>query len=423
MTHLLTNGFIYEQKQNLLIEDGQIKYIGSNFPEANKQTDIEGLHILPGIIDPHTHIRDLKQSGKEDWTSASEAALRSGTTYVFDMPNTRPPTVNREYLNMKREKAKASKINYAFNIAATALNIPQMLEILEAYPKDVRALKLFLAGSNSNEFVDNTEIIKQIFEASLKYDKPVIIHTELQECVENYSAKVKQADVRDHNYMRNRECSIKGTELIIKLASEIGNEIYTAHTSVAEEIDLIAAAKKKGKCRVFCETSPHHLLINESILETAGNFGKVNPPLRTLRDNERIMRGILEGTVDTIGTDHAPHKRSEKLLPFSKAPSGFPGLETSSRLLLNEVNKGNFSLQRYIELSSEKSAEIFKLHRRGKIKQGFWADLAIIDLNKTWTIRAEDFATKAKYSPYEGFTGKGDVVMTFVNGKLLYNNK
>ncbi len=220
--------------------------------------------------------------------------------------------------------------------------------------------------------------------------------------------------------MRNRECSIKGTELLINIAKEIGNKLYLAHTSTAEEIDLVK--NNKNKCNVFCETSPHHLLINEDVLKTAGNFGKVNPPLRTKKDNERILQGIIEATVDTIGTDHAPHQLSEKLKAYSEAPSGFPGLETSLPLLLNEVNKGNFLLNKLIELTSLNSSKIFKLKNRGKIEEGYYADITVIDMNKTWKIEAGKFKTKAKYSPYEGMAGKGDVVMTFVNGELKYNS-
>ncbi len=418
MKTLLKNCKLNNETVNILIKDDIFDYIGKNTPDADTEYDLKNLTVIPGIIDPHVHVRDLKQSEKEDWTSISEAALKGGVTTLFDMPNTRPPTVNLQFLNLKREKAKLAKINYKFNIAATSQNIPELIEILDTKPEDVVALKLFLAGSNSNEYVGNEDDIKRIFEISLKYDLPVIIHTELQKCVEKFSSKVKNPAVKDHNFMRNRKCSVKGTESVISLAKEIGNKIYLAHISTAEEIDIIR--KNKDKCRVFCEVTPHHLLLNEKILEKAGNFGKVNPPLRTKKDNERIMRGINDGTVDTIGTDHAPHLLSEKLKNYPEAPSGFPGIETALSLLLNEVNKENFSLKKLTELTSGKSAEIFKLKNRGQIKEGFFADLTVIDLNKTWKINAKNFKTKAKYSPFENMTGKGDVVMTFVNGQLKY---
>ncbi len=420
MKLLLKNCKLKNQVQHILIEENIISYIGKNIPACENEIDMNNLTVIPGVIDPHVHVRDLKQSEKEDWTSASNAALRGGITMVFDMPNTRPPTVNLEYLNLKREKAQAAKINYMFNIAATTLNLPEVIEILETKPTDIAALKLFLAGSNSNEFVDDPEILKRIFDISLKYDLPVIVHTELQRCVKRYSEEIINPTVKNHNYIRNRECSIKGTEQLINLATNIGNTLYLAHTSTAEEIELVKA--NKTKCKLYCETSPHHLLINEDILDSAGNFGKVNPPLRTKNDNDRIMQGIIEGTVETIGTDHAPHQLSEKLKKYTESPSGFPGLETSMPLLLNEVNKDSFSLEKLIELTSLNSTEIFKVKNKGKIEEGYSADITVIDMNKTWKIEANKFNTKAKYSPYEGMKGKGDVVMTFVNGEMKYNS-
>ncbi|RLD49592.1 MAG: hypothetical protein DRI94_10850 [Bacteroidetes bacterium] len=417
---LLKNASINGKIQNLLIKNNIIDYVGTNLPDADIEYDIRGLDVIPGMIDPHVHVRDLKQSEKEDWSSASNAALKGGITTVFDMPNTRPPTVNLQFLNAKREKAKLAKVNYKFNVAATSQNLKELAELLDTKPEDVAALKLFLAGSNSNEFVDDEEDIKQIFDLSLKYNLPVIVHTEWQKCVEEYSAKVQNPTVSDHNFMRNSECSVKGTDLLISLAKEIGNKLYLAHISTAEEIDIIKANKEK--CRVFCEVTPHHLLINEEILKTAGNFGKVNPPLRTEKDNKRIMQGIIEGTVDTIGTDHAPHLLSEKLKEYSQAPAGFPGLETALPLLINEVNKGSFDLKKLIEITSFNTAKIFNLKNRGQIKEGYFADLTVIDMNKTWKIEAKNFKTKAKYSPYEGMSGKGDVVMTFVNGELRFEN-
>ncbi len=415
---LLKNASINGKTQNLLIKDKIIEYVGTDLPNAETEYDVKGLEVIPGVVDPHVHVRDLQQAEKEDWTSASDAALKGGVTTIFDMPNNKPPTINLKNLNLKRKKAESAKVNYRFNIAATSRNLDDLKELLETKPKDVAALKLFLAGSNSDEYVADKEVIKRIFDISLKYDLPVIVHTELQKCVEEYSAKIQNPTVSDHNFMRNRGCSIKGTELVISMAKQIGNKLYLAHISTGEEIEIIK--KNKDKCRLYCEVTPHHLLLNEVVLKITGNFGKVNPPLRSKKDNKKILQGILDGTVDTIGTDHAPHLLSEKLKNYPEAPSGFPGLETALPLLLNEVNKGHFSLNRLIELTSGNAAKIFNLKKRGKIIEGYFADLTVIDMSKTWKIEAKNFKTKAKYSPYEGMNGKGDVVMTFVNGELRF---
>lgn len=419
MKILLKNATINGLIQNLLTDHETISYIGKNLPECDTEFDLTGMTILPGVIDPHTHIRDLNQTEKEDWTSASQAALRGGTTMVFDMPNNRPPTVNLEFLNLKREKAKLATVNYRFNVAATQQNLPQLKEILDTRSVDVAAIKLFLAGSNSNEYVDEPETLNRIFELSVQYQKTLIVHAEIQKCVEKHTAIYPDANIHLHNKIRNRECAIKATELMIALAKKFGNKVYIAHTSTAEEIDLIQNAKKQAS--IFCEITPHHLLLSEEILEKTGNYGKVNPPIRSKSDNQRLMLGIQQGVVDTIGTDHAPHTLHEKNKPYAEAPSGFPGLETSLSLLLNEVNKGNFSLERLIDLTSYNATQIFDIPLRGRLKEGYFADLAIVDLQKNRTIKAENFFSKAKYSPYEGRSLKGDVLMTFVNGKLLYN--
>ncbi|PID87962.1 MAG: hypothetical protein CSB06_02545 [Bacteroidia bacterium] len=422
MKLLLKNGYIKKQKQHLLITDDKIAYIGKNIPDCDREIDVEGLDVIPGMIDPHVHVRDLKQSEKEDWTSASQAALRGGICTIFDMPNTNPPTLDLPSLLLKREKAKKASVNYKFNVAATSCNLPQLTELLNNKPEDVAALKLFMAGSNSNEFVEDPETLDRIFTLSRNYNLPLIVHSESQKCVNEYAQKIKTPEIKDHNYIRNRKCAEKSTGVLIDLANRHGNKLYIAHTSTAEEIDLLQEAKKKNP-NIYCETSPHHLLLNEEILTTAGNFGKVNPPLRTSRDNQRILQGILDYTVDTIGTDHAPHLKTQKERPYAEAPSGFPSLELAMPLLLNQVNEKKITLERLIELTSLRTSEIFNLPQRGKLEEGFFADIAVIDRHKKWTIHAKNFRTKAKYSPYENFTGIGDVVMTFVNGKLLYSRK
>ena len=415
MKTLLTNSIINNKPQNLLIENGLIAYIGTDMPAYDTLIDLHGKTLIPGLIDPHVHVRDLGQTDKEDWLSVSQAAIAGGVTTVFDMPNNKPPTVNLKNLNLKRNVARKSLINYKFNIAVTEHNLDDVKEILDTKPKDVSALKLFLSGSSANEYVENIETIKRIFDISLHYDLPVIIHTELQKCIEKFQAKVSNPSVLNHNYLRNRECANRGTELVVDLAREIGNPIYIAHTSTAEEIDIIR--KNKNKAKIFCEVTPHHLLLDESILETAGNFGKVNPPIRTKADNLALWQGIADGTVDTIGTDHAPHKISEKSQAYNQAPSGFPGLETVLPLLLNEVNKGNLSIEKLIELTSKNVSKIFKITNRGELKTGNYADITIVDMDKKWQIQPEQFKTKAKYSPFAGFEGMGMPVMTFVNGE------
>jgi len=428
MKILLKNCKTVDGQQNLIIEDEKIIDIYSSRKDEGQRLgtrqrletefdqiiDIKSKLVIPGVIDPHTHIRDLQQSEKEDWTSASKAALAGGVTTVFDMPNTIPATTNLINLNIKRDAAKKALINYKFFIGATNSNQKDIEEILETNPNDVAGIKVFLAGSSNNDTVSHNEVLKNIFQTAKKYDQIVTVHTELQNCLDDWKQRLPYNSVLKHNAIRNRQSSIKGTKLVLEIAEEIGNKICIAHCSTAEEIELIRKFKMSNP--VYCEITPHHLLLNESILEKVRNIGKVNPPLRTDKDNAALWEAIYDGTVDFIGTDHAPHKLSEKMLEYSQASSGFPGLETGLHLLLNEVNKGNLTLEKMIELTSKNIAEIFQLKNRGEIKVGNYADLTVIYMNKKWKIDARKFQTKAKYSPFDGFEIQGKVLMCFANG-------
>ncbi len=418
MSIFIRNGNIKGQIQNLLIENDTIIYIGTDIKNADTVIDASGKYVLPGMIDPHVHVRDLGQSEKEDWTTASRAAVKGGITTVFDMPNNKPPTVNLNNLNLKRKAAEKALVSYKFNIGVTENNLNDVREMLKDNPTDISAMKLFLAGSSANEYVEDIDTVKRIFDLSLEYDLPVIIHTELQKCIEKYTSQINNPDIFDHHFIRHPECANRGTGLVVKLARETGNKIYIAHTSTAEEIEII---RQNKTANIFCEITPHHLLLNQSILQKAGNYAKVNPPIRTEKDNQALWQGILDGTVDCIGTDHAPHTLVEKNKPYPEAPSGFPGLETALPLLLNEVKKGNLTMRKLTEITSQNAARIFGLTDRGVLEVGKKADIIIVDMNRTDTVRASDFETKAKYSPYEGMEIV-PVETTIVQGKI-YNLK
>jgi len=401
---------------DVLLENNRISKIAASIEEATPKIDCSNKTLLPGLIDIHTHIRDMKLSQKEDWLSASQAAAAGGITAIFDMPNTKPATFDSNSLQLKREAAKKSIVNYGYNFGVTEYNAD---EIRKAAP--VASLKMFMAESSSGYVVEKEETIRKVFEVAREIDKPVIIHSELQSCVEKHE-KMFVPELANHIHIRNRECAINATRLLIKLARETGTRVYLAHISTADEIVMIREAKMDGLTNLFCETTPHYVFINEEILEKTGNYGKVNPPIRTAGDNKAIIDGIIDGTVDTIGTDHAPHRLAEKDLAYPEAPSGFPGLETSLGLMMQLVHQGKISLSRLVQLMAGNPAKIFRIKNRGQLKEGYFADLTLLDPDYSWIVEPQKFFTKAKYSPFNGMSLKGKAILTIVNGNVVWQN-
>ncbi|MCF7792405.1 MAG: dihydroorotase family protein [Candidatus Cloacimonetes bacterium] len=417
MKTLLTNCRTPAGIRNILIEDELISYFGAENPEHDKMIDCSNLFVLPGMIDPHVHVRDMEMAYKETWETASKAAIAGGITTIMDMPNTKPATIDLKGLAAKRKAAKKSHINYKFHLGAASHNLEEMKEILKSNFDDVAGIKVFLAGSSSNVVVEDPAKLEEIFQLAKEFEKVVLVHSEMQSFLDKWQKKISDKTILNHNELRNREASIAGTKLVLKLAEEIGNKLYICHVSTKEEIELIRKAKQLND-NIFCEVTPHHLILNETILKQVDNFGKINPPLRTKEDNLALLVAIKDGTVDCLGTDHAPHSLEEKKQEYSNAPSGFPGLETAIPMTFWLVNKGHISLKRYSQLISGNAAEIFNIEKRGEIQVGNIADLIVIDPDKNWKIEAEKFQTKAKYSPFEGMKAGCEIKICFVGGKV-----
>ena len=418
MRKLLINCQTSEGIKNILIQDELIDYIGAEQLMHDELVDCSGLIVIPGMIDAHVHVRDMEQSNKETWKTASLAALSGGVTTIIDMPNTIPATTNLAGLNAKREAAKKALVNYKFHLGATENNLQELEQILKNNPFDVAGIKVFLAGSSSNEVVADENKIKEIFKLAKRHNKVVLVHTELQECLDNWQKLIEDKCIQNHDQLRNRVCAIKGTELVLRLASEIENKLYICHISTKEEIELIKKYKNKN---IFCEVTPHHLTLEKSILDLIGNFGKVNPPLRTSEDNQVLWEAVIDGTIDCIGSDHAPHTIDEKIEDYTNAPSGFPGLETTLSILITEFIERKIPIKRLVELTSTKPAEIFDIRNRGKIEEGYFADLTVIDTEIESTIIAALFQSKAKYSPFDGKIVNEHIDTVFINGKMNEN--
>lgn len=406
--------------RNILIEDEVISYFGTENPYSDKSIDCSNLIVLSGMIDPHVHVRDLEMAYKETWQTASQAAIVGGITTIMDMPNTKPATTDLTGLEIKRNAAKKSLVNYKIHLSATESNLKELRKILEENPQDVAGIKVFLAGSSDNEVVENPEKLIEIFQLAKEFDKVVLVHSEMQSILDKWQEKLSDPTIELHNQIRNKEAAIVGTKLVLELAEKLGNKLYICHVSTKEEIDLIRTAKKTNH-NIFCEVTPHHLALDETILNRAGNFGKVNPPLRSQENNKALLEAIKVGTIDCLGTDHAPHSLEEKQHDYTNAPSGFPGLETAIPMTYWLVKDKHVTLKRYSEMISRNAAKIFNIEKRGEIKVGNFADLIVIDPNKEYKIKAEIFHTKAKYSPFEGMKTGCKIVMCFVNGEMKIN--
>lgn len=418
---LLKNCIIDGFVQHILLNKEYIGSVAPKMTDAENVIDMGMKIVIPGMIDLHTHIRDLEQSYKEDWLSGSSSAIAGGVTTIFDMPNTIPPTTSLHNLQIKQQAAEKSKVNYGIYAGATPSNIDAVREMLES--RQVAGIKIFLSASSSNEVVEDRKTLVEFFKLAKEYDVPVLTHCELQSCVaerEHQYIDDKYNSIHYHNVIRDRECAYKALQLVLEIASRVKNRLHVLHISTAEEMDLIKQYKRNDDFGLTCEVTPHHLFLNDSVLESAGNFGKVNPPIRNKKDNDVLFEALLDGTVDTVGSDHAPHSLEEKRRQFRKAPSGFPGLETTLPLLFSRhLSLKDLSLSKIIQLTSTNAASIMKIKNRGKIAPGYYADFTVIDPDITYTISADQFATKAKYTPFEGVTVRGKIVKTFVNGKEI----
>lgn len=421
MEMLLKNCLIFGSVLDVSLENERVERVAPNQTDATETIDLQGKIVLPGMIDLHTHIRDLKHSHKETWQTAGAAALAGGVTTVFDMPNTNPPTTTPENLQIKFDACKDAPVNYAVYAGATGNNLYELELMLES--GRVPAVKLFMSASSSNEVVENPEAIEAVFRLAKKYNKPVLTHCELQSCITESEALYndeKYNSVAWHSLIRSRECAVAAVQRVLEIADRVKNALMILHVSTRDEIELIRGYKRSADFPVYVEVTPHHLLLNEAVLQKAGNFGKVNPPLRLREDNEALFEAILDGTVSTIGSDHAPHTITEKQRSYREAPSGFPGLETSLPLLISRALKQkDISLERVVELTSENPAKIMGIKNRGKIEAGYYADLVIVDPNGNEVITPSCFHSKAKYSPFEGITLQGKIANTMVNGNIV----
>ena len=402
-------------KGDVLIENGKIRQIEQHLPEhAEEIINGKNLFLMPGIIDPHVHFRDPGVTWKEDLRTGSIAAVSGGVTSFFEMPNTNPSTISRERMSQKKKIASEKSIaNYNFFIGATPDNLEECLNV-----ENVPGIKIYVGSSTGSLLVDTSEILEPFFKYA---NKLIAVHSEEESMVNaGKEACLDSTDVLDHyKKIRTAEAAIKCTERLIALAKSFNTRLHICHLTTAEEAIIIE--KEKISTRLTTEVSPQHLfLYGPDIYQKIGTYAQINPPIREEYHSKQLWQSLKNGTIDCIATDHAPHTCEEKEVPFGKAPSGMPGIDTSLALMLNQYKKGLCSLFEIQRWMCEKPTEIFGIQNKGKIRKGYDADLVLIDLDKKWKVDGKRSYSKAKWSAFEGYELNGRPLITLVNGNKVY---
>ena len=403
------------QKADVLIEGSKILGIDPPAGAACDETiDAEGLHLLPGIIDDHVHFRDPGLTHKEDLHTGSLACAAGGVTTFLEMPNTIPPATTQELINAKLDiAASKSIVNYGFYIAASTENLAD-LKTATRTP----GIKIFIGSSTGNLLVDDQDALEAIFaETTL----PITAHCEDEATVRANQARIEAAGYTghsDHSKIRNHEAAKIATARAVDLSRRHNHRFHVVHVSTADEIELFA---DHGGL-LTAEACPHHLFFNVDDYGRLGSKVQMNPAIKTKADNEGLFAALLDGRIQVVATDHAPHTLEEKDQPYPKSPSGLPAVENSLPLMLDQVHRGKCSLEQVVSWMCDAPARVWDMVGKGRIEEGYDADLVLVDLNRAAEIRNENQKTRCGWSPWHGTTLTGWPVRTIVMGKTVFAN-
>ena len=413
---IFKNGTIVNQDgihaADIGIRDGRIAALGSLSPDtADAITDCTGLHILPGVIDTQVHFREPGLEQKEDLASGSLSAVMGGVTGVFEMPNTNPLTVTRAAFEDKIARASGRMhCDFAFFIGGTHENVAELPE-LERLP-GCAGVKVFMGSSTGSLLVADDDGVGAILRT---ISRRAAFHSEDEYRLEERKPLRIPGDPRSHPVWRDPEAALRSTKRLVALAHRHGKRIHVLHVSTAEEMVFLADHKDVATV----EVTPHHLTLDETAYDRLGTFVQMNPPVRDKAHRAGIWAGVQNGVVDVLGSDHAPHTIEEKQKPYPNSPSGMTGVQTLLPIMLDHVNAGKLSLERFVDLSSAGPARIFNIARKGRIATGYDADLTIVDLKRRETITNGWVASKAGWTPYDGVTVTGWPVGTILRGKTV----
>ena len=421
--HIVTDGKII--KGDILIEGEYIKEINDSISAKSSDVhvlDAEGKYVLPGAIDDQVHFREPGLTQKASIETESRAAIAGGITSFIEMPNTNPQTTTVEKLEEKFEIAsKTSYANYSFMFGGTNDNLE---EIQKVDPKSVAGLKLFLGSSTGNMLVDDPAVLETIFKST---DMVISVHCEdeatikknLQEHIDEFGDDIP---IKYHPIIRSAEACYISSSKAIELAKKTGARLHVFHLSTGKETSLFSNKIPLKDKKITAEVCVHHLWFSDEDYDKKGTLIKWNPAVKTKKDREKLWEALLDDRIDVIATDHAPHTKEEKNNVYTKAPSGGPLVQHALPALLEMYHKEKISIEKIVEKMCHNPAILFQVEKRGYVKEGYFADLVLVDLNNPWTVKKDNILYKCGWSPFEGTTFKSRITHTYLNGTLVYQN-
>ena len=408
---------------DLFVKNGIIEQIGTslNMP-ADQEINAEGLHLFPGCIDDQVHFREPGLTHKADIFTESRAAIAGGITSFMEMPNTVPNTLTQELLADKYAiGARTSAANYSFFMGAGNDNLE---EVLKTDPKTVCGIKVFMGSSTGNMLVDNEKTLEGIFSHA-----PILVATH---CEDEATIRANAAHFKElygdnltpemHPQIRNAEACYISSSFAVGLAKKFNTRLHILHISTAIETKLFDNTIPLSQKRITSEACIHHLWFSDADYASKGNWIKWNPAVKTAADRDAILQAVLDNHIDIIATDHAPHTIEEKSQEYRNAPSGGPLVQHALVAMLELYKKGKISLEKIVEKMAHSPAICFQVDKRGFIREGYWADLVLVDLNKPQVVNRANVLSKCGWSPFEGEVFSSSVVSTIVSGNLVYEN-
>jgi dihydroorotase len=416
---IVNEGKIY--KSDVLIEDKIIKKIEAEIIiKAEQIIDAKGLYLLPGVIDDQVHFREPGLTHKATIYTESKAAVAGGITSFMEMPNTKPQALTQELLEGKYQIASETSIaNYSFFMGVSNDNLE---EVLKTDPKTVGAIKIFMGSSTGNMLVDNKSVLEEIFSKSPML---IAVHCEDEQTIQKNTIKAKKkfgedVPIAEHPNIRSAEACYKSSSMAVELAKKHNTRLHVFHLSTEKEISLFDNTLPLAEKQITAEVCIHHLWFSDRDYDEKGVLIKWNPAVKKESDKNALFQALLDGKLDVIASDHAPHTLEEKSNTYFKAPSGGPLVQHALPAMLAFANQGEISLEKVVEKMCHNPAICFRVKNRGFIREGYFADLVLVDLNKPWEVNKDNILYKCGWSPFEGETFNAQITHTFVNGHIAY---